>query len=165
MGALLDPIDLQALTRAAYGILTLTPAEYRVLKSFLRGNRPEVIGQELGLTKMTAQLYLKKIYKKCGCDRLTLMRLSFALDQIPTLNRHLTQMGSVDDQRRKSARLAAGPAKVEPARSADDRPADIPARLPAAADFLDDETLAAGDLETGADKTLPPKPSPAFTFP
>ena len=155
MGALLDPIDLQALTRAAYGILTLTPAEYRVLKSFLRGNRPEVIGQELGLTKMTAQLYLKKIYKKCGCDRLTLMRLSFALDQIPTLNRHLTQMGSVDDQRRKSARLAAGPSKIEPAGGAIDHPA--PERLPAAADFLDDETLAAGELEPGA-----LEPSPAF---
>lgn len=101
MGALLDPIDLNALTRAAYGVLTLTPGEYRVLKSFLRGNRPDLIANELGLTKMTAQLYLKKIYRKTGCDRLTLMRLSFALDSIPTINRYLAQMGAIDDRRRR----------------------------------------------------------------
>ena len=112
MGALLDPIDLLALTRAAHGVMTLTPAEYRVLKSFLRGNRPEQIGQELGLTKMTAQLYLKKIYKKCGCDRLTLMRLSFALDSIPTINRHLEQMSSIEDRRRKPALHSANPIKT-----------------------------------------------------
>ena len=102
MGALLEPIDLTALTRAAYGLLTLTPGEYRVLKSFLRGNRPDLIANELGLTKMTAQLYLKKIYRKTGCDRLTLMRLSFALDSIPTINRYLERIGAIDDQRRRN---------------------------------------------------------------
>jgi DNA-binding CsgD family transcriptional regulator len=112
MGALLDPIDLQALTRAAHGVLTLTPAEYRVLKSFLRGNRPDMIAQELGLTKMTAQMYLKKIYRKCGCDRLTLMRLSFALDSIPTINRHLSEMGSIDDRRRRPAMHVADPSRT-----------------------------------------------------
>ncbi len=60
MGVLLEPIDLTALTRAAYGLLTLTPGEYRVLKSFLRGNRPDLIANELGLTKMTAQLYSRR---------------------------------------------------------------------------------------------------------
>jgi len=101
MGALLEPIDLEALTRAAYGILTLTPGEYRVLKSFLRGKRPQQIALELGLTQMTAQLYLKKIFRKCGCDRLTLMRLSFALDSIPTINRYLEQLGPVEHRPRR----------------------------------------------------------------
>jgi hypothetical protein len=70
-------------------------------------------------------------------------------------------MGSVDDQRRKSARLAAGPSKIEPAGGAVDHPA--PERLPAAADFLDDETLAAGELEAGVDKASSRELGPVFT--
>lgn len=89
MGVLLDPVDLLALARAAHGILSLTATECRVLKSFFRGATTDEIALEVGITRMTTQAYLKKIFSKCGSTRMLLMRLAVPLDMIPSVGRYV----------------------------------------------------------------------------
>ena len=76
MGILLRPLSQDALERATRGMLTLTTSEYLVLRALLDGQKANGIASLTGLTKLTVQFYLKTIFRKCGCDRLALVRMA-----------------------------------------------------------------------------------------
>lgn len=80
MGLLLKPPSEDSLERAARGLLSLTLSEYLVLRALLAGLKSEEIALETGLTKLTVQFYLKTIFKKCGCDRISLVRMAPKLE-------------------------------------------------------------------------------------
>ena len=81
MGVLLKPLSEDALERAARGMMSLTLSEYLVLRALLSGLKSDEIANETGLTKLTVQFYLKTIFKKCGCDRISLVRMAPRLER------------------------------------------------------------------------------------
>jgi len=89
LGLLLKPIEEGALRLAAQGLMSLTSSEYRVLRALLHGMKPDEIAAETGLTKLTVQFYLKTIFRKCACDRLTLMKMASRLELNEGVIRHL----------------------------------------------------------------------------
>lgn len=92
MGVLLEPLNPDAVEQAARGLMTLTQSEYLVLRALFAGLSSNEIAVETGLTKLTVQFYLKTIFKKCHCDRLSLARMASRLEQIPSVARHLAAL-------------------------------------------------------------------------
>jgi DNA-binding CsgD family transcriptional regulator len=92
MGVLLEPLNPDAVDQAARGLMTLTQSEYLVLRALFAGLSSNEIAVETGLTKLTVQFYLKTIFKKCHCDRLSLARMASKLEQIPSVARHLAAL-------------------------------------------------------------------------
>jgi DNA-binding CsgD family transcriptional regulator len=72
--------------------MTLTQSEYLVLRALFAGLSSNEIASQTGLTKLTVQFYLKTIFKKCHCDRLSLARMASRLEQIPSVARHLAAL-------------------------------------------------------------------------
>ena len=92
MGVLLKPLNPDALEQAAQGLMSLTQSEYLVLRALFAGLTSNEIAEETGLTKLTVQFYLKTIFRKCHCDRLSLARMASKLEQNPAVNRYLASL-------------------------------------------------------------------------
>jgi len=92
MGVLLKPLNPDALEQAAQGLMSLTQSEYLVLRALFAGLTSNEIAEETGLTKLTVQFYLKTIFRKCHCDRLSLARMASKLEQIPAVSRYLASL-------------------------------------------------------------------------
>ena len=92
MGVLLKPLNPDALELAAQGLMTLTQSEYLVLRALFAGLSSNEIAEETGLTKLTVQFYLKTIFRKCHCDRLSLARMASKLEQNPAVSRYLASL-------------------------------------------------------------------------
>jgi DNA-binding CsgD family transcriptional regulator len=92
MGVLLKPLDPDALEQAAQGLMSLTQSEYLVLRALFAGLSSNEIAEETGLTKLTVQFYLKTIFRKCHCDRLSLARMASRLEQDPAVSRYLAAL-------------------------------------------------------------------------
>jgi DNA-binding CsgD family transcriptional regulator len=107
MGILLRPLSQDALERATRGMLTLTTSEYLVLRALLDGQKANGIASLTGLTKLTVQFYLKTIFRKCGCDRLALVRMAPELERNPEVARHLASLAG-ERSGKSSMRLALG---------------------------------------------------------
>ena len=94
MGLLLKPPTEDALERAARGLMSLTLSEYFVLRALLAGMKSDEIAVETGLTKLTVQFYLKTIFKKCGCDRINLVRMAPKLERNEAVASHLRALAA-----------------------------------------------------------------------
>lgn len=94
MGVLLKPLSEDALDRAALGLMSLTLSEYLVLRALLAGLKSDEIAVETGLTKLTVQFYLKTIFKKCGCDRISLVRMAPRLERNDAVAGYLKSLAS-----------------------------------------------------------------------
>ena len=81
--------------------MTLTQSEYLVLRALFAGLTSYEIAEETGLTKLTVQFYLKTIFRKCHCDRLSLARMAAKLEQNPVVSRYLASLD-----------IMAGPSRV-----------------------------------------------------
>jgi DNA-binding CsgD family transcriptional regulator len=92
MGVLLRPLDPDALEQAAQGLMSLTQSEYLVLRALFAGLTSNEIAEETGLTKLTVQFYLKTIFRKCHCERLSLARMASNLEQNPAVSRYLAAL-------------------------------------------------------------------------
>ena len=101
MGVLLSPVNDDAVERAARGLMLLTQSEYRVLRGLLAGLKPNEIAKETGLTKLTVQFYLKTVFRKCDCDRLSLVRMAPKLEGNARVARYLADL-SVSGQSRNA---------------------------------------------------------------
>ena len=108
MGVLLEPLNPDAVEQAARGLMTLTQSEYLVLRALFAGLSSNEIAVETGLTKLTVQFYLKTIFKKCHCDRLSLARMASRLEQIPSVARYLAALDIMAGRSRERRSEAQG---------------------------------------------------------
>jgi len=89
---LIAPMAAQVRQRARAGLLTITPAEFLVLRQMMTGDKAQANADALGISQRTYEAHLVSLTRKTGCTRVLLMRCVFELKDDPELLKYLQHL-------------------------------------------------------------------------